>query len=1068
MSNEQREHINKIREEFQANQRVKDSLNNSIKALADDLYSKDTHFIFELIQNAEDNEYEGVEPSILFRLTKDDPTNTLKSDGALIIQNNEVGFLSKNVDAICAVGKTTKEKAQGYIGEKGIGFKSVFRVTATPYVFSNGYQFCLPEEDEETGLGYIVPRWVEHIPNGIDRCKTTIVLPLDKADSGFDRIKEMLCDIKLETILFLSKLKEVKIDTGTKLEILKNDSNLPTVEILVNDEGKETPDHVDEFLLYTRSFLKPADITHEKRMGIKEREVSIAFLLNQDQIKEGGLYAYLPVHSDTGLPFSINADFILTSSRENIHWDSPWNKWLMRCVAKLLADALPKLKEQGHLTIKLLDAMVKKFLPTLKERLQNLQGGSEKDEFFPIADAVRSALLNQDLLPADDGSFISAKNAKLVRGAELRKLLGDKQRQALFSSQAEIKWLSRGITQDRTTDLRKYLINELDVEEVTPDDFARKTTLAFFENQSDEWMTFLYRFLNGQEALWEYGDGSLSSKDFIRLKDGKHVTPLGDGGVPNAYLPIEIDTDFPMVKPKIAQDEKALEFLKKLGLTKPDEVAEVIELIIPKYTQDHPHISDNEHLSDMKKILRAYLTDSREKKELLAEKLKEIPFIRAENPVSKQTEYKKPEELYFRNKELTLYFDGNEKVWFVSSEYDECFHDLFKKLGVDDDVSVKREDSGGNVLIKCFYGDHKRGLNGFDPNINVDGLAHALENSTIEKSLIIWRIARKNVDCICGTVESSTQQTYERSTKKEVESKDFGLLLIHFPWLPDQQGNFHFPHELKLNDLPKDFERDEKLANQLGMEKNVVAKLAEEAGISQDTLDFAQKLENQPPAVRKKIEFLMQEGDQKNPDEVKATSSKINYGVELEKAVNRLGRTEIQEQITDEGKVKNPENRREKSHEAHEKRLHDEPNPGQRRKDTMRTILEGPDEQVREHLVQWYEGKCQICNKTFPERNGQPFFVANYIVPRKRARFVDNPANALCLCADHFAKWQHGTVEVENILTQINSFRTETEGENALPIVRIKLCGEECEIKYKEKHLLDLQELLRASDCHDE
>ena len=31
---------------------------SSITTLADDLYAKDTHFIFELIQNAEDNDYD--------------------------------------------------------------------------------------------------------------------------------------------------------------------------------------------------------------------------------------------------------------------------------------------------------------------------------------------------------------------------------------------------------------------------------------------------------------------------------------------------------------------------------------------------------------------------------------------------------------------------------------------------------------------------------------------------------------------------------------------------------------------------------------------------------------------------------------------------------------------------------------------------------------------------------------------------------------------------------------------------------------------------------------------------
>jgi hypothetical protein len=119
---------------------------------------------------------------------------------------------------------------------------------------------------------------------------------------------------------------------------------------------------------------------------------------------------------------------------------------------------------------------------------------------------------------------------------------------------------------------------------------------------------------------------------------------------------------------------------------------------------------------------------------------------------------------------------------------------------------------------------------------------------------------------------------------------------------------------------------------------------------------------------------------------------------------------------------------------------------------------------VREYLSQFYDGNCQICNKTFPERNGKPFFIANYIVPKKKARFIDTPANALCLCADHFAKWQHGAVEAEGIIEQIENFKTEAEDGNSKPVLKIILCSEECEIKFIEKHLLDLQELLRASE----
>ena len=110
-----------------------------------------------------------------------------------------------------------------------------------------------------------------------------------------------------------------------------------------------------------------------------------------------------------------------------------------------------------------------------------------------------------------------------------------------------------------------------------------------------------------------------------------------------------------------------------------------------------------------------------------------------------------------------------------------------------------------------------------------------------------------------------------------------------------------------------------------------------------------------------------------------------------------------------------------------------------------------------------YGGECQICGKTFPERDGKPFFIANYIVPRKFARSVDTPGNALCLCADHFAKWQHGAIEAEDILEQIRDFKTESEDGDGKSTLNIMLCGKECKIDFKEKHLHDLQELLMAS-----
>ncbi|GMN35928.1 hypothetical protein TIFTF001_005632 [Ficus carica] len=52
-------------------------LHQAVTSLSAELYTNDVHFLMELIQNAEDNEYEkSVEPTLEFVLTKGDITGT--------------------------------------------------------------------------------------------------------------------------------------------------------------------------------------------------------------------------------------------------------------------------------------------------------------------------------------------------------------------------------------------------------------------------------------------------------------------------------------------------------------------------------------------------------------------------------------------------------------------------------------------------------------------------------------------------------------------------------------------------------------------------------------------------------------------------------------------------------------------------------------------------------------------------------------------------------------------------------------------------------------------------------
>ena len=142
------------KEQLKIANKQKEREGRGLQRLSQELYSKDTHFVLELIQNADDNTYNlkemSVVPTVKFVLHKD----------CISVLNNEVGFSDVNIRAICDVGKSTKDPSRsGYIGQKGIGFKSVFRITNKPEIHSNGFHI---QFDTTSGpIGYILPEWIE-------------------------------------------------------------------------------------------------------------------------------------------------------------------------------------------------------------------------------------------------------------------------------------------------------------------------------------------------------------------------------------------------------------------------------------------------------------------------------------------------------------------------------------------------------------------------------------------------------------------------------------------------------------------------------------------------------------------------------------------------------------------------------------------------------------------------------------------------------------------------------------------------------------------------------------------
>jgi hypothetical protein len=813
------------------------------RLISEQLYSDRSHFVYELLQNAEDalarrfriNPNDIVPRKVQFKLFRD----------RLEFRHFGVPFNEEDVKGISDVLKGTKKEDIVQIGKFGIGFKSVYAFTASPEIHSGKEHFIIKR--------YIRPEAKWHtFP--IDENETVFNFPFDheelRAKEAFELILGKLRGLGPRVLLFLRWIDEIEWSVepdGEKGQYLKkaveirNRNNARRITVKGQSNGM---DENENWLVFQRYVKAP----NQSDGYMDNMPVEIGFLLESIakekterimRIKDSKLVVFFPTVIPTGFGFLVQGPYNTTSARDNIRGKDDWNVTLVRETASLIADVLSQLKELDLLDVSLLEA--------LPIRMDDFPPGSM---FLPIVTSVRESLAAKELLPADNGTFVSARNAKLASAEWLRKQLREEQLKLLYKT--ELKWISGEITERGRHDLWKYIREELEIEEITPDSFARKVDSTFFMNQTDQWIVDFYRQLLNQKALWKKGtssywdsDGPIRKKPFIRLQDGSHVTPFDDDDKPNAYIPgeTELDVILPTVKAEIIKDDEARRFLSDLKIPEFDIVAEVIEHVIPKYTLTPPPKLD-EHQRDIEKILKAFKTDSQEKRARLKKTLQESPFILARSSTFDNAIYRKPCELYFHDDTLEIYFSGNSKVGFVSLIYQESVLDVFKDLGVSEDVRIDRKppDYRGFVKIMDWHSSHERGLCSFDPNIQVEGLNHAFASPTIEKSVFIWNcIAIPNAVCIRGTVERSSRQTYENSSKEERISESFGRLLRESEWLPGTDGQLHYPSELSLNALPEQFESDEKLAAMLDMKKDVVAKLAEEAGIQTEDIDFLRK-----------------------------------------------------------------------------------------------------------------------------------------------------------------------------------------------------------------------------------
>ena len=229
------EHIERIRRGFGVNSsldanseavvtNLRGMVARSLEKLSVDLFSDQGHFVLELIQNADDNSYTDTDdrlPTVRFEVSSE----------RILVCNNEIGFTPENIAAICDVGASTKGKhKKGYIGHKGIGFKSVFMVSHKPEIHSRNYHIRFDTVDGKEQIGYIRPIWLnqyeEVLPDSAE-WTTCIRLPI-KQETQRDRLQQNFDDIQARLLLFLNRLRQIEIINQQDLSATSNNKRIFT------------------------------------------------------------------------------------------------------------------------------------------------------------------------------------------------------------------------------------------------------------------------------------------------------------------------------------------------------------------------------------------------------------------------------------------------------------------------------------------------------------------------------------------------------------------------------------------------------------------------------------------------------------------------------------------------------------------------------------------------------------------------------------------------------------------------------------------------------------------------
>lgn len=617
------------RRQISYNQQIADG--DNYEGVLVGIYEKPTHFVYELLQNADD----ALATKACFEL---------KNDSLIFSHNGSKDFTIKDIISITGVGNSTKKDTQS-VGKFGVGFKSVFSITNTPYIYNRTYNFYIEH--------LIIPHKIDPIDLGEYTTFFRLPFNADRYESNdiVNRIRDELNALDCATIMFLRNLSSLKIvHNNSTIEIELVRENMDYYE-LIHDLGSGA-----QFYLF-KDF---------------DTKVSIAYAIKNDKIVALNnlyLYSFLPTRIRSELPFYVDAPFDLATTRESIEFNSEMNQSILRDVSLLFERTLEVLKNE-----RLIDQVfLSEVLPIQKDY------GERSIIYNYLRNDVKRILTEQKLLCTINGDYCTAQDGVLYSSHRMVEL-----------SKSMVNWFDIN-TENK---IRTFLKNELDVKEMLGEDFVRQIANGIIQSKNNDWLYKFYSFC--VEYFGQWRSDCIKQLPIIKTRTGEFKCAY-IGNEEQVFKPSNGLSDAQIVNPLFLSksidgdlQQKLSSFLQYLDIKERSPKQTIKMTILAKWGAS----SKDEKLRLFKQIWSIYNDSNTDNKKEIVELLKNEPIFLCSD--GKNENWKIGNSVLRGTKEQKLILGGlyflADGVWADKSEDDKGNEEFCRDLGIIEYLPIEEKE----------------------------------------------------------------------------------------------------------------------------------------------------------------------------------------------------------------------------------------------------------------------------------------------------------------------------------------------------------------------------------------